>query len=493
MVLTAGFFNPRLSAPGTLSDLRWAWVTLALSAAVVVGYALIAFNWYFQKKVAECAEAKSALRRLRIIVLCSCVFSYLVIVTDVSWFVWRLYDVALFFLAFYTWSSLMKMRGLSLVDQRLAQAQELEHSAQKYREIAELLPHMVWTATADGEVDFSNLRWSEYAGGVHTWLDAVHADERQEVLSWWRKAASERVAVTREVRLSGAAGYRWFIVSATPLIHGDAVKWLGACADIEPQKLLAAQKEMQVRQKAFFLNALSHDLRAPLNVVALNAHLLKLSAREDEQLELANAIVENAVAAGDLVANLLDFSKMGAHITNASDKVSAATLLQQVIRRFQPVADKKGVFLRLDEQRDLQIITDRGKLERIISNLLDNAIKYTERGGVTVKFDAVADAMRIRIIDTGIGVPEQSIPHLFDEFYQVNNQERDRSKGFGMGLAICQSLAKQVGGDVRLASTGPTGSCFEVIVCQTRGDNPARRQIMSADQPYSPRAGACPA
>src|SRR6478735_2224570 len=152
--MVASLFNPRSYAPGSVNDLRWTWVTLALSIAIVLGYALIAFNWYFQKKVAERAELKSASRRLRIIVLCSCVLSYLVIVTDVSWFVWRLYDVALFFLAFYTWSSLMKMRGLSLVDQRLAQAQELEQSAQKYREIAELLPHMVWTATADGEVDF---------------------------------------------------------------------------------------------------------------------------------------------------------------------------------------------------------------------------------------------------------------------------------------------------------------------------------------------------
>jgi two-component system, sensor histidine kinase len=297
--------------------------------------------------------------------------------------------------------------------------------------------------------------------------------------------------VTREVRLMGAAGYRTFIVSATPLVRGDAVKWLGACADIEPQKVLAAQKDAQARQKAFFLNALSHDLRAPLNVVALNAHLLKLSAREDEQLELANAIVESAVAAGDLVANLLDFSKMGAHVVNACDPVSTDSLLQQIVRRFVPLAEKKGLYIRASDDRDLHLVTDRAKLDRVLSNLVDNAIKYTERGGIALNAEAVAEGIRIRVIDTGIGVPEQSIPHLFDEFYQVNNQERDRSKGFGMGLAICQSLARQIEGEVRLASTGPGGSCFEVTVRQRLSDWLGRSQASMTDQRSRNDSGVC--
>src|SRR4029077_18869934 len=113
---------------------------------------------------------------------------------------------------------------------------------------------------------------------------------------------------------------------------------------------------------------------------------------------------------------------------------------------------------------DVSVSTDRQKLERIVSNLADNAIKYTNHGGVTLQLLQQADDILLRISDTGLGIPETNVPFLFDEFYQVNNYERDRSKGFGMGLAICKSLASHVGAQVRLASTGPQGSRFEVVL-----------------------------
>src|SRR3954469_25642955 len=139
------------------------------------------------------------------------------------------------------------MRGLGLVDERLAQVAELERAATRYREIAELLPHMVWTATAHGVVDFSNQAWRDYVGGAgdRTWLDAVYPDERYRVLNIWNAAIAARHPVNIEARLAGRGGYRTFLVRATPIQQGDAVKWLGACADIEDQRLLAAEKELQ--------------------------------------------------------------------------------------------------------------------------------------------------------------------------------------------------------------------------------------------------------
>jgi signal transduction histidine kinase len=151
------------------------------------------------------------------------------------------------------------------------------------------------------------------------------------------------------------------------------------------------------------------------------------------------------------------------------------------VRRFQPITDQKGLYLRAEVcegGENVCVVTDRQKLERIIANLVDNAIKYTEHGGVTVGLvqqqqqssGGDGEQVVVRVSDTGIGIPRENVPFLFDEFYQVNNYERDRSKGFGMGLAICRCLARHIAGDVRLASTGPQGSCFEIVIADVEPD-----------------------
>jgi nitrogen-specific signal transduction histidine kinase len=463
---------------GLQPDVIWAWGTIALSVLLTVGYCAIAVNWYCQSKLARHAEAKAALARLRNICI-TCGFSgYAIYVADAPWLVWRLYDAVLMALLLYTWSFVWRMRGLSLIHERLAHLSNLERTAAKYREIAELLPHMVWTATAEGRVDFSNQQWRSYATDGRSWLEAVHPTERLEASARWQDAVANCEPLTMEVSLGGCAGgtYRTFIVKATPIIKGNGVKWLGACADIEDQKLLASQKELQARQKSFFLNALSHDLRAPLHNVLLNAHVLKMSAHDQADTETLNTIIENAVSAGDLVTKLLEFAKAGAQDENRLESVSLTSMLQQIVRRFQPIAEKKHLSLRFAESpaADATILTDRQKLERIVSNLVDNAIKYTSKGGVSLAFVVNGHQTCVRVCDSGEGIPPESVPYLFDEFYQVNNYARDRSKGFGIGLAICRSLARHLRGEVRLASTGPEGSCFELALTDVGSDRRGR-------------------
>jgi PAS domain S-box-containing protein len=482
-------------AATTRPDLIWAWVTLVLSSSVVIGYAAIAFNWYFQIKVAS-PQARAALIRLFLISLGCSACGAAFYATDVVWGYLRLCDIVIAGLGVYTWSFLLRMRGLSLVDHRLAQMDELEERAERYREIAELLPHMVWTATADGCVDFSNQRWFDYAGDSRPWLDAVHTDDRDRLSQWWRIALQTAQPVTVEARLVGARGVcRTFLISATPIIHAGAVKWLGACADIEDQKLLAAEREKQAKQKSFLLSALSHDLRTPLNAVALHAELLRSCVKDDEVIQSATAITQNAIAAGELINRLLDFSKVGSMERNVLQSMSLAATLRQLHLRFVPLAEKSGLYLRLELDTDAELQTDRHKLERIIGNLIDNAIKYTKGGGITLATVIADGAITIQVRDTGIGVPQDKAPNLFDEFYQVGNDERDRRKGFGLGLAICRSLAHQIGGEVRLASSGPEGSCFELVLGNGTNDGAACliEEIHHKDQFSSSRARSLPA
>lgn len=449
-------------------EAAWVATSLVLGAVVGLGYVAMAFRWFFQSRLAR-QESAAALRHQRNVLLVSAACGAAFWSVDMPWFAWRAYDGVLACLAYYTWSFVFRTRGFGLVD-------ELERVARRYGEIAELLPHVVWTATSDGKVDYGNQRWSEYSDAP-AWTDALHPDESDDVLAWWADAVRRRAPVGRELRLRARDGsYRAFSLKATPVFHGAAVKWLGACADIEEQRLLAVAKEVQARQKAFFLNALSHDLRAPLNNVVLNAHVLKLAPGEPVDLESVNVIIENATAAGELLSRLLEFARAGEEQNATAETVCIAAMLQQIGRRFAAPARAKGLSLTVAEGNEgLTCRVDRQKLERIVSNLVDNAIKHTRAGGVSLSAEPASasapDPISIRVTDTGEGIPDADVPYLFDEFYQVNNHERDRSKGFGLGLAICRSLARQIGGDVRLLSTGRDGTCFEVWVVSARGDD----------------------
>lgn len=451
----------------------WPFVTIALVVLAVGGYAAIAFNWYFQSKLSR-TESHAATARLRNIALACTAIGGVFFFSELSWAAWRVYDAVLLLLALHTWSFAVRMRGPSLVDRHLRHAQALELTAQRYREIAEMLPNVVWTATADGRIDFSNRRWVEFHGGTTPWIHAVHPEEQAEVELWWRQAVKGSETVSREIRLFGADGeYRTFAVRATPIARGKAVRWVGACADVEDQKRAVAEREEQARQKVFFLNALSHDLRAPLHNVTLNAHLLKMSSPHEAELQVINTIAENAVAAGELVTRLLEFARAGEDRMEAERVQAEAAVLRPVVNRFRPLAQERGLYLRLEAPVDAEVWVDRQQFERVISNLVDNAIKFTEHGGITVELippvrlpgqEPGGGGVRVRVRDTGIGIPAHSAGHVFDEFYQVNNHERDRKKGFGIGLAICRSLARQFGGDIRLIDSSPAGSCFEVLV-----------------------------
>lgn len=453
---------------GLHRELQWAWITVVLSIIVLLGYAAISLNWYFQRKLQCPKVCAAALAHLRTIFAVCAVGGYCFYALDANWVVWRVYDVLLFALAVHAWAFVVRTKGLSLVNARLAQVAELERSCEKYREMSDLLPNVVWTATSDGRIDFANKRWADYAGPEGTWLDAVHPDDRADVEAWWTAAVRAAKPARREVRLGGKAGYRTFVVNANPIARGDAVRWLGACTDIEDQKSLAKEREEQAKQKLFFLNSLSHDLRAPLNNVALNAQMLQFQEKREDVVATSRSISENALLAGEMLSELLDVARMGMTEKNEESVVALRQVVENVVSRLEPFARQKGLYVRVSECEDVEVLVDEAKLERIVTNLVDNGIKYTEAGGVDVAVRLQDEEAYISVCDTGIGVPPESIPYLFNEFYQAGNHARDGSKGFGLGLAICRNLVRQLGGDIRLASTGKDGSCFEVRLGRER-------------------------
>jgi signal transduction histidine kinase len=138
--------------------------------------------------------------------------------------------------------------------------------------------------------------------------------------------------------------------------------------------------------------------------------------------------------------------------------------LRAVAARHRAVAEQKGLGLLCHAPSRMIVATDRVKVERILSNLIDNAIKFTHSGIVELVVEARANDVAIHVSDTGVGIAAENQAAVFNDFYQVHNSERNSRKGFGLGLAIARRLAQQLGGQLTVESAPGRGSRFTLIL-----------------------------
>ena len=235
------------------------------------------------------------------------------------------------------------------------------------------------------------------------------------------------------------------------------------------QDLQAARAESQ--RKTFFLNALSHDLRTPLNGLLLQAQLAEMTlatmdceAEETKDLtESLTYITANARATAELLDGFLELGRLdwGAG-GNDLTTFDLGHLLHRVVEAALPFARQKGLDLAAEVPPGLLVRTDRSKLEGILRNLTNNGLKFTHVGSVRLDVAMSGSDVTIRVTDTGTGIEAEHIERLFTEFFQGHNDERDRSKGYGLGLAIVRRLSDQLGGDLAVASEVGKGSRFSV-------------------------------
>jgi signal transduction histidine kinase/CheY-like chemotaxis protein len=218
--------------------------------------------------------------------------------------------------------------------------------------------------------------------------------------------------------------------------------------------------------KSQFLAAASHDLRQPLHALGLFSASLKELRLNDEQQQVVNRIYANIDALEALFDELLDISKLDAGTVKPSiGEVWVPTLFDTMLARYGPTARERGIELRL-RPMPVAVRTDPRLIERLLGNLLANAIRYTERGGVLLACRKVEGAVQLQVWDTGIGIPREEHGRIFQEFYQIGNPERDRRKGLGLGLAIVHRLSVLLDAPVTLVSRPGHGTVFRVQLLQ---------------------------
>ena len=237
-----------------------------------------------------------------------------------------------------------------------------------------------------------------------------------------------------------------------------------AASAIQNARLYEKAQEAD-RLKSAFLASMSHELRTPLNsIIGFTGILLQglvgdLNPEQDKQLHMVQNSAKHLL---ELINDVLDISKIEAEQMNIFiERFDLHALIEKVVRSVTPLADRKKLPLRMEISPEVGLISsDSRRVEQILINLLNNAIKFTDQGEVLLKSEVHGDSIETHIIDTGIGIKDEDLKILFKPFQQVNTGLSRKYEGTGLGLAICKRLVEKLGGEISVESELGKGSTF---------------------------------
>ncbi|WP_374358324.1 hybrid sensor histidine kinase/response regulator [Pseudoduganella danionis] len=216
--------------------------------------------------------------------------------------------------------------------------------------------------------------------------------------------------------------------------------------------------------KSRFLAAASHDLRQPIHAQSLFLEVLARSALTPEQQEILGNARAAGLASAEMLHTLLDFSRIEAGVVDPQPEAfQLQTLLTKIESELAPQANAKGLLYRTRDST-VALYSDPALLELILRNLVSNAVRYTERGGILVACRRRRDHALLEVWDTGIGIATEQQENIFLEFHQLGNPERDRQKGLGLGLSIARGLAQLLGHPLSVVSQPGRGSVFRLRI-----------------------------
>jgi two-component system CheB/CheR fusion protein len=326
---------------------------------------------------------------------------------------------------------------------------------------------VTWSETV---YHFHGLELGEFGGRVEDFADIVHPDDRERVNAAISAAVEGKESYSIEMRVVWPDGtVRWIATKGKVIFdpEGQPVRMLGATVDITDRKLAEEALRDADRRKDEFLAMLAHELRNPLAPIRNAVQLLRRLGPSEPEIQWTREVIDRQVEhLVRLVDDLLDVSRITqGKITLKKEKVDLITIIGRALETSRPLIDsrKHRLTVSLPEQ-PLRLEGDTTRLTQVVSNLLNNAAKFTPEGGqIWLVAEAQNGQVVLRIRDTGMGIPEDLLPHVFDLFRQAD-RSLDRSQGgLGVGLTLVRSLLEMHGGTVEAYSDGPgRGSEFVV-------------------------------
>jgi two-component system, sensor histidine kinase len=378
----------------------------------------------------------------------------------------------------------LRLSGLHI---DITERKRMEEALRRSKEHLTIALEAAQAGTWEWDVVANEAVWSDALFRMHnldpdkdratyeTWIETLHPDDRESTLQAFKEALNGgQVTYRAEYRIiHPEKGIRWLeaLGRASYTDDGRPVKLSGISLDITERKQMEgelqwakAMAEEASLAKTKFLAAASHDLRQPIQSMLLFTSSLGTHIRDEAGAEKLRNLERSMDALKELLDSLLDVSRLDAgQIAPQIQDFPLESLLEEIRTAYSAVAESKHLEWRVETSGTV-IRSDRNLLGRMVRNLVENALRYTPEGFVRIECHEIPGHVRIEIRDSGIGIPADQAEHVWQEFHQVGNPERDREQGLGLGLAIVRRLAKLLGHRAGMSSVQGSGSVFSIEV-----------------------------
>jgi len=395
----------------------------------------------------------------------------------------------------------------------------LKESEERFRNMANNSPFMVWVTDSTSYCTFLSDSWYQFTGQTEEtglgfgWINALHPEDREQAKNVFLTANECQEPYRVEFRVGRKdGGYSWAIDAAAPRFSesGQFEGFIGSVIDITERKQMETERDLVLqleqtaraeaeranRIKDEFLAVLSHELRSPLNPILGWSQLLiggKLSAAKTAKAY--ETIERNARLQSQLIEDLLDVSRIlqgKLRLTVAS--VNLATIILSALETVQLAAEAKQIQIETILNPHVgQVVGDTSRLQQIVWNLLSNAVKFTPEGGrVEVELTQIEHKVEIKVTDTGKGIVPDFLPYVFEHFRQEDGATTRKFGGLGLGLAIVRQLVELHGGTVFAESNGEGQGATFTVRLPLLNDDSRRQEEEERHSAVSPALSSLP-
>jgi len=357
-------------------------------------------------------------------------------------------------------------------------AEELKETENRFRNMADHSPVMLWMAGTDSLCNFFNQSWLAFTGrtlnqewGVG-WTEAVHPEDFQYCMDTYIASFNERRSFEMEYRLLRHDNeYRWLLDRGVPRRTPDGMfaGFIGSCVDITEKKNLELKLMQAVRVRDEFLSIASHELKTPLSSLSLQlgmlSHLMNEKFGLPECKEQIGKVTNNArlqlIHLSELIEDLLSVSRISAgQFSLVREQTDLCIIVNEVLARMQEAANAAKCAIQVKEHGPLQGFWDARRMDQVVTNLLTNALRYGQGKPIEFEFEKIDNHAILRVRDHGTGMSPELQSQIFDKFQRGVSSKH--YGGLGLGLYISNTIVNHHNGRIIVDSAQGKGSTFTV-------------------------------